>query len=665
MDHFLIVLSAEKKSYQTEILAVDLRDQSTQKTEIDINIFQGSVSGSQKWSFLKYGEDKIIALGYKQIDKSTEVIRMLQITIKSFEFFSVRCKEMKQCDEGAPECRSHTAQIYKDFLCIFLVGCNSQRENENQLWSFDLKNLIWKKHSTSPSLQNFESQIDASSFLIQNHLYIYGGRISGYSSSPKNILRLNLDSMECSEFKQPEDLIRQKIDKWGCLPLRGSNYKNYLFTLGYKELKTQPYLDYFLCCWNIDKNSWSIFDTAEFDYEHDDLIVYKNLLLVIARGERGTLVVATLNLEKLNLQTLRSDEEEHRASSFMNEKDSDITFKVQDKVFPAHKQVMIQKSKYFANLFSSSMVETRQNVIEISDCNDLTFQEFLRWIYCNEIPQDVHLIIKLFNLADKYLENDLTEKCLDFLKFNINADNVYAILEFARKEGIPALSEWCLQSFQNHLSSENVSKLIKYLDHQHLEEVKSENLELRDKALNCVMTNFKEIYRENQESFHFYENFLTSNIEIKTIEKFAKFIGNSDIQSQISENEGEKNEFNSEKVISKLADAVFDFVWKNYKIIQNKDLEFNFPKDFFLGLVSYMSKKLAVGAVDEYREIHHNKEQESNILEKEEPHQLSMDNQEKIQIKHDGKRKEPIRKDGLEEMRSLKKTKKTEAPKQK
>jgi len=85
MDHFLIVLSAEKKSYQTEILAVDLRDQSTQKTEIDINIFQGSVSGSQKWSFLKYGEDKIIALGYKQIDKSTEVIRMLQITIKSFE----------------------------------------------------------------------------------------------------------------------------------------------------------------------------------------------------------------------------------------------------------------------------------------------------------------------------------------------------------------------------------------------------------------------------------------------------------------------------------------------------------------------------------------------------------------------------------------------------
>jgi len=38
----------------------------------------------------------------------------------------------------------------------------------------------------------------------------------------------------------------------------------------------------------------------------------------------------------------------------MNEKESDIIFQVQDKTFPAHKHVLIQKSKYFANLFNSS-----------------------------------------------------------------------------------------------------------------------------------------------------------------------------------------------------------------------------------------------------------------------------------------------------------------------
>jgi len=38
----------------------------------------------------------------------------------------------------------------------------------------------------------------------------------------------------------------------------------------------------------------------------------------------------------------------------MNEEGSDVKFKVQDKVIPAHKQVLIEKSKYFANLFNSN-----------------------------------------------------------------------------------------------------------------------------------------------------------------------------------------------------------------------------------------------------------------------------------------------------------------------
>jgi len=37
----------------------------------------------------------------------------------------------------------------------------------------------------------------------------------------------------------------------------------------------------------------------------------------------------------------------------MNEAESDIMFKIQDKAIPAHKQILIQKSKYFANLFNS------------------------------------------------------------------------------------------------------------------------------------------------------------------------------------------------------------------------------------------------------------------------------------------------------------------------
>ncbi len=40
----------------------------------------------------------------------------------------------------------------------------------------------------------------------------------------------------------------------------------------------------------------------------------------------------------------------------MNKEGSDVTLKVQNKEIPAHKEVLIQRSKYFAALFNSNEV---------------------------------------------------------------------------------------------------------------------------------------------------------------------------------------------------------------------------------------------------------------------------------------------------------------------
>jgi len=37
----------------------------------------------------------------------------------------------------------------------------------------------------------------------------------------------------------------------------------------------------------------------------------------------------------------------------MEEAESDVKFKIEEKIIPAHKQVLIEKSQYFANLFNS------------------------------------------------------------------------------------------------------------------------------------------------------------------------------------------------------------------------------------------------------------------------------------------------------------------------
>jgi len=73
------------------------------------------------------------------------------------------------------------------------------------------------------------------------------------------------------------------------------------------------------------------------------------------------------------LEIPKSEEEEHFASLFINEENADIIFKVQDKQIPAHKEVLIKKSKYFAR----ALENLSEPIIEIHDCDESTFKGFL------------------------------------------------------------------------------------------------------------------------------------------------------------------------------------------------------------------------------------------------------------------------------------------------
>lgn len=66
---------------------------------------------------------------------------------------------------------------------------------------------------------------------------------------------------------------------------------------------------------------------------------------------------AWYNLIEVGLQAEETEEEKRFKSLLMKEEGSDVTLKVQDKLIPAHKAVLIQRSKYFAGLFNSNEKE--------------------------------------------------------------------------------------------------------------------------------------------------------------------------------------------------------------------------------------------------------------------------------------------------------------------
>ena len=283
----------------------------------------------------------------------------------------------------------------------------------------------------------------------------------------------------------------------------------------------------------------------------------------------------------------KSAEDEEISSLFMSQTDSDIAFKIEEKVIPAHKSVLIKKSKYFKNVFNSGMAESRQDVIEIKDCEYETFKEYLRFIYQDTVSfDDINRTIKLYTLADKYLQKDLPKKCLNYLTYSINIENVYAIIDFAHQADIPPLKDWCLKFFEDNLNIENIAGLIEYLlDGQEDQYFKEDRQELIEKALNFTMDKYSTMYESEKGNMKLYERFLIKNIEMDTIPSFVKFMSGLHTLP-------EEKKLCFEECTSQLKESVFRFVQENIEIIMTGEISKSFPIDFFRDFTLYQGKQM-------------------------------------------------------------------------
>ncbi len=224
--------------------------------------------------------------------------------------------------------------------------------------------------------------------------------------------------------------------------------------------------------------------------------------------------------------------------------------------------------------------------------------EYFRFIYQDKVNLDVSLAFRLYSLADKYVQNDLCNKCLLFLRGQINFESIYAILDFAFKENLPMLKNSCLKFFLENLSFkkkdlytvgyldrqsiENVVGLINYLDRQEDLEFNEDHKDFRNCAFNFIIEHFSEIHRIEGVNMNLYENFLIKNIALETISALALFLERSDEWP-----ENKKAIF--ERFLKELREEAFGFVQKN---ITRSNMGNNLSSNFLGDFTRYMAEKL-------------------------------------------------------------------------
>ena len=219
---------------------------------------------------------------------------------------------------------------------------------------------------------------------------------------------------------------------------------------------------------------------------------------------------------------------------------------------------------------------------------------------------DENQAIRLYILADKYLQEDLREKCLNFLTSIINMDNVYKILDFGHQENVSQIKIWCMKLFQDRITIDNVAELISYLlDLQEDSEFKENNKAFRNFALNFVLERFLEISQNEKGNMQRYEKFILKNIELETVSALAIFLARF---NELPENE--------KFFVARIREAVFNFVQENVENIMMSEIAKTFPIGFFTDFTLYLASQIPKSLKKRMEPVQDDDEEENQTLKK-------------------------------------------------
>ena len=140
-------------------------------------------------------------------------------------------------------------------------------------------------------------------------------------------------------------------------------------------------------------------------------------------------VVSDININSSNqnsiLTSCRNCIKLHQDNEF-----ADVTLNVNGRELKAHKCMLAIRSPVFHRMFSTDMLESKTNIVNIDDISQDVFVQLLKYIYTGTADVSKYAT-ELFLAAEKYLIDDLKEECKEIINNHISIDNCIKILVLA------------------------------------------------------------------------------------------------------------------------------------------------------------------------------------------------------------------------------------------
>jgi speckle-type POZ protein len=154
-----------------------------------------------------------------------------------------------------------------------------------------------------------------------------------------------------------------------------------------------------------------------------------------------------------NIQVPPSDLVDNLGKLLESEEGADVTFKVEDKVFHAHKIVLAMRSPVFKVELYGPMRDKNQPSITVEDMQPAVFKALLHFIYKDSLPvmdnldedENTEMVKHLLVAADRYALERMKLMCENILCKKLDAGSVAAVLALADQHHCSKLKDACIQ----------------------------------------------------------------------------------------------------------------------------------------------------------------------------------------------------------------------------
>ncbi|XP_074652354.1 kelch-like protein 18 [Tubulanus polymorphus] len=139
----------------------------------------------------------------------------------------------------------------------------------------------------------------------------------------------------------------------------------------------------------------------------------------------------------------------------------DVTLRVDNHMFTAHRIVLASSIPYFHAMFTHDMVESRQNDITMQGIEHSALEALVNFAYNGRVQLDSNNVQNILVGASFLQLQSVKEACCDFLKNRLTPNNVLGILAFAEQFMCPSVTEAANKYIQKHFME--VSKSDEFL----------------------------------------------------------------------------------------------------------------------------------------------------------------------------------------------------------